>query len=122
MRRLRFLLALVSGVVFAQTSPIESALSKPLLAPNQPLIEVQVYTAAHVKSMPSVGSVAQWEQVSDQIRNDVLDRVVLQGEAKNWLTAKTRIEWQDTLTGPGYRVRKLRYEAIPGLWIPALLY
>ncbi len=122
MRRLRFLLALVSGVVFAQTSPIESALSKPLLAPNQPLIEVQVYTAAHVKSMPSVGSVAQWEQVSDQIRNDVLDRVVLQGEAKNWLAAKTRVEWLDTLTGPGYRVRKLRYEAIPGLWIPALLY
>ena len=122
MRRLHFILALLSAAAFAQTSPIESALSKPLLAPNQPLIEVQVYTAAHVKSMPAVGSVAQWEQVSDQIRNDVLNRVVLQGEAKNWLAAKTRVEWLDTLTGPGYRVRKLRYEAIPGLWIPALLY
>src|SRR5262249_10156250 len=24
--------------------------------------------------------------------------------------------------GTGYRIRKLRYEAVPGLWIPALLY
>jgi hypothetical protein len=24
--------------------------------------------------------------------------------------------------GPGYHIRKLRFEALPGLWIPALLY
>ena len=24
--------------------------------------------------------------------------------------------------GPGYRIKKLRYEALPGLWVPALLY
>ena len=122
MRRLCSFLALISGVALAQTSPVESALSKPLLAPNQPLIEVQVYTAAHVKSMPSVGTAAQWEQVSEQIRSEVLDKVVLQGEAKHWRDSKTRVEWLETLTGPGYRVKKLRYEAIPGLWIPALLY
>ena len=29
----------------------------------------------------------------------------------------------DTIAGgPGYRIKKLRFEAIPGLWIPALLY
>ncbi|MGH9631241.1 MAG: alpha/beta hydrolase family protein, partial [Bryobacteraceae bacterium] len=49
-------------------------------------------------------------------------KVVLQGEAKRWSEAKTRVEWLETLPGPGYRVKKLRYEAIPGLWIPALLY
>ena len=52
----------------------------------------------------------------------MLEKVVLQGEAKSWRDAKTRVEWLDALTGPGYRIKKLRYEAIPGLWIPALLY
>ena len=33
------------------------------------------------------------------------------------------VEWVETIDGgPGYKIKKLRYEAIPGLWIPALLY
>ena len=33
------------------------------------------------------------------------------------------MKWFDAIEGgPGYRIRKLRYEAVPGLWIPALLY
>ncbi|MCY2964588.1 MAG: hypothetical protein NT069_13305 [Planctomycetota bacterium] len=34
-----------------------------------------------------------------------------------------KVEWLDHVPGgPGYTIRKLRYEALPGLWIPALLY
>ena len=36
----------------------------------------------------------------------MLDKVVLRGEAKRWSEAKTRVEWLDTLAGPGYRVKK----------------
>ena len=122
MCRLASMLALLPCLTLAQTSTLQSALSAPILAPNQPLIEVQVYTAARVKSMPTVATAAQWAQVSQQIRTDVLNKVVLQGAAKRWDKAKTRLEWLDTIGGPGYRIRKLRYEAIPGLWIPALLY
>ena len=115
----RSILAFLPTLVLAQNLPLEFALSKPLLAPNQPLIEVQVYTAARMKSMPSVASAAQWDQVAQQIRTEVLDKVVFQGDAKRWREAKTRVEWLDTLSGPGYRVKKFRYEAIPGLWVPA---
>ncbi|MGH9628687.1 MAG: hypothetical protein ACRD7E_10165, partial [Bryobacteraceae bacterium] len=97
MRRYCSILVLLPGLVAGQESAIESALSKPILAPNQPLIEVQVYTAARVKSMPSVATAAQWERVSEQIRSEVLDKVVLQGEAKRWSEAKTRVEWLETL-------------------------
>src|SRR5262249_12389309 len=32
-------------------------------------------------------------------------------------------EWLDTIAGgPGYTIRKFRYEALPGMWIPGLLY
>jgi dienelactone hydrolase len=120
---MRFCLAsaLFFSTCFAQTS-LESELRRTLLAPNQPLIEVQVYTAARVKSMPSVSTAAQWDQVSEKLRGEVLNKVVLRGEARRWNEAKTKVEWLEAITGPGYRVKKLRYEAIPGLWIPALLY
>jgi dienelactone hydrolase len=52
----------------------------------------------------------------------VLDRVVLRGEGKKWRDAKLKVEYFDTTRADGYRLRKLRYEAVPGLWIPALLY
>lgn len=122
MQKLSLLFALASAIALAQQSALESALAKPILAPNQPLIEVQVYTAARVKSMPAVSTAQQWDQVSERIRQDVLNKVVLQGEAKRWSESKTRVEWLKTISGPGYKVKKLRYEAIPGLWIPALLY
>jgi hypothetical protein len=38
-------------------------------------------------------------------------------------TRLTVVEWAGDLPGgTGYTIRKLRYEAVPGLWIPALLY
>ncbi len=40
----------------AQPLSLENALAKPILAANQPLVEVQVYTASHVKSMPLVST------------------------------------------------------------------
>ena len=40
-----------------------------------------------------------------------------------WRDAPLRIDWQESIPGgPGYRMKKLRYEALPGLWIPAILY
>ena len=73
--------------------------------------------------MPVVQSVAEWEKLADKIRQDVLDHVVFRGEAAQWRTAKTKDEWQETIEGgPGYKIKKLRYEVLPGLWIPALLY
>jgi hypothetical protein len=106
----------------AQPLTLENALAKPILPANQPLVEVQVYTASRVKSMPMVTSGQQWTQTKEQLRQRVLNEVVLRGEARAWAAAKTRVEWLDVLPGNGYRIKRLRYEAIPGLWIPALLY
>ena len=103
-----------AGLVVAQKTPLETELSKALLAPNQPLIEVQVYTAAHARFTPAVSSAAQWDQVSQQIRLDVLDKSVFRGEAKRWRDATTRVEWLDTLAGVGYRVREATIRSDPG--------
>ncbi len=106
----------------AQALSFENALAKPILAANQPLVEVQVYTASHVKSMPLVSTAQQWTQRKEQLRQQLLNEVILRGEGRKWAEAKTRVEWLDVLPGEGYRIKRLRYEVVPGLWIPALLY
>ena len=121
--RMIFLLSLLSyRPLAAQPLSFENALARPILAANQPLIEVQVYTASHVKSMPLVSSAQQWTQMKEQLRQRLLNDVVLRGEGRKWAEAKTRVEWLDVLPGTGYRIKRLRYEVVPGLWIPALLY
>ena len=54
-RPLFLLLFVVSLRVAAQPLRLETALGRPILPANQPLAEVQVYTASHVKSMSLVG-------------------------------------------------------------------
>ena len=74
--------------------------------------------------MPAVSSAAEWEKIARQLRADVLNRIVFRGgQARQWRDASTQTVWLETIAGgPGYRIHKLRYEALPGLWIPALLY
>ena len=53
----------------------------------------------------------------------MLDKIVFRGQAAEWRGAPAQVEWLDRIDGgEGYSIRKLRYEALPGLWIPALLY
>ena len=118
-----FLLLLLACLpVAAQPLSLENALAKPILAANQPLVEVQVYTASHVKSMPLVNTSQQWTQTKELLRKQLLNEVVLRGQGRKWAEAKTGVEWLDVLPGNGYRIKRLRYEVVPGLWIPALLY
>jgi len=88
-----------------------------------PEAEAQRYCEARVPRMPKMKSADWWKAESARLRKEILDKVVYVGEAAGWRDAETKVEWLETIDGgPGYRIRKLRYEALPGLWIPALLY
>lgn len=102
---------------------VQAVLERPLLAPKQAEQEMQAYCRMRVPKMPAVKNAAEWEAKAAQLRETVLAKAVYRGQAIKWRNAPLRLDWQDTLPGgPGYRIRKLRYEALPGLWIPALLY
>ncbi|NDF00590.1 MAG: hypothetical protein EB034_20320, partial [Verrucomicrobia bacterium] len=108
---------------FAQTNLLAPLLARDLIGPNLALAEVQAYTEDRVPLMPRLTTAAAWQKEADHLRKDVLDQVVFRGEARTWRTAPTKVEWLDTIPGgPGYSIRKVRFEALPGLWIPALLY
>ncbi|MEW4487379.1 acetylxylan esterase [Thalassoglobus sp. JC818] len=88
-----------------------------------PLKEVRIFTESLVRRFSPGDSLEEWNQQNETTRQQVLENVVFRGEAKSWRDAETQVEWLERIPGgPGYSIRKLRYEAIPNVWIPALLY
>lgn len=107
----------------ADPTPLQQALSREIVGPRQALLDVQDRIESRIPRMPEVKSAAEWDKHAERIRREVLDRVVFRGAASSWREAKGQVKWFDAMPGgPGYRIKKLRYEALPGLWIPALLY
>ncbi|MBI4626512.1 MAG: hypothetical protein HY736_25250 [Verrucomicrobia bacterium] len=106
------------------SDPIQKLLERPLLAPKQTQHEAEAFCDERVPRMPAVKTAAEWDALANKLRRDVLDRIVFRGaQARQWRDARTQVVWGETMPGgPGYRIRKLRYEALPGLWIPAVLY
>jgi len=102
---------------------VEQLLSRPILAPEQSLTDVQNFAASCIPPLPQPASVAEWEPAAKHIREQTLVNTVYRGEAAKWRETPLKVEWLTTIDGgPGYRIKKLRYEAVPGMWIPALLY
>ena len=66
---------------------------------------------------------AAWRRRVPQLRRQALSRIYLRGWPAGAWNRRTRVAWGEVLEPhPAYRVRKLRYEAAPRYWIPALLY
>jgi dienelactone hydrolase len=102
---------------------VKKLLSRVLLDTDQTLIETQKFSAGKIPPLPAATNVTDWEKAAKSIRTQTLLKTVYRGEASKWRDTPLKVEWLETIPGgPGYKVKKLRYEAVPGLWIPALLY
>lgn len=112
---------LVAGA-WGQTPWLEEPLTRPVLKPRQTLLETQLNFAARVKPMPAIADRAAWQKYATELRERILRDVVFRGEAAKWRITATREVWLDTLPGKGYRMRKFRYEVVPGMWLPGYLY
>ncbi|MCI0333152.1 MAG: hypothetical protein L0228_08015 [Planctomycetes bacterium] len=105
------------------SSDLVTLLAHPVLAEEQSLCEMRKFCDRRIAAMPRDVSWSAWQSEAERIRRSVLDEVVFRGVPSAWRDASRRIEWLETIPGgPGYHIKKLRYEALPGLWIPALLY
>lgn len=113
-----FLFAAPAG----ELSWLEVHLTRPMLYSRQTMTEAQIHLASRVKPVLVPPTSAAWEKETAQLREQILKNVVFRGEAARWRQAPTREEWFDVIEGNGYRIRKFRYEVVPGLWLPGLLY
>jgi hypothetical protein len=116
-------LLILTGSPRGDDASLKAALEKPIVAPRQTLAEVQAFTESRLPRMPAVKSADEWLKTAEQLRASVHEKVIFRGEAARWRDAKYGVVWGDVIEGgPGYRIKKLRFEAAPGLWVPALLY
>ena len=98
------------------------ALGRRLLRKNTTLRELSQLLEPHLPRLATPASPATWQRRAQQSRKRLLENF-FQGHPPGLLKTTPRVQWRGTIeTGQGYRIRKLRYEGYPGMWVPALLY
>jgi len=116
---------LTSLPVFAQSeaSQVAAVLSEEIHSPNVSLYQLKQYLLARVARPPAPASAEQWSAQAKRIREHLLNDVVFHGWPREWVASSPRFDEIGTIqTGKGYRIRKFRYEIVPGFQSTALLY
>ena len=100
---------------------MERVLSRELIG-KKTRRELRAYLGEHLPHLQQPAARGDWIRRSARIRHQVLESF-FRGHPAGLLAARPRVEWAEVLqTCRDYRIRKLRYEGYPGMWIPALLY
>lgn len=111
------------SLLFAQAEPREVArlLEPPLHSPDAVALELRHYLMARVPGLPQPSP--DWPETARRLRERILAEIVFHGWPREWIEMPTRFEDLGLLPGgDGYRMRKLRYEIVPGFHATAILY
>ena len=101
---------------------VQPALGQPLLPHDVLVYQLRQYLLGRIAQPPTPESAASWTQDAGHIRAQFMQRI-FHGWPQEWVNAKSRFEEVGVIeTGKGYRIRKLRYEVVPGYYAGALLY
>lgn len=107
----------------SQHEPWEELLFSRILDHEQTGADVVAFVERRLPLLSVPATTEEWERQAEQLQSDILNRIIFQGRAIEWRDAACRAEWLDAQDGgSGYRLRKLRFEALPGTWVPAVLY
>lgn len=123
--RVATLAGALAATAMAQTdaSVIEAVLGERLIAQEVVSYQLSRYLMERVPEAPSPANAAEWTRRSAGIRERIREKI-LRGWPAEWVDAPLAFEEAGFVEGtrPGYRIRKLRLEVVPGLHVPALLY
>lgn len=101
---------------------LKPILTIPIETPEVWGYEQRQYYRERTPNVAVPATAAQWTQQSQLLRNRLLE-VMYHGWPKEWINSSPVFqEVGEPLQGNGYRIRKLRYEVVPGLWSTMLLY
>ena len=116
------LLAASAWVGASAGEPITASLETELQPRAVTTHQLTQYLARRIPPLPVPTSAAKWTAHARRMRQKVLQEIVFHGWPRDWVTAAPRVEDLGVLTTTAdYRVRKLRYEIVPGFHAPAIL-
>jgi dienelactone hydrolase len=112
-------------VARAQSDPqrVAEALGKRLQSPSEVTYQLREYLMDKVARLSRPDDASQWTAEEKRLRKHLMEDIVFHGWPAEWVTSPPRFEdlgvfWE----GAGYRLRKLRYEIVPGFQSTAILY
>jgi dienelactone hydrolase len=119
-----FAFAVFMAPVYAQTEAdyLRPILADEILPPQVAVFQLRQYILRRVAKPPAPSSAQQWTDASARLRQHLLTDVVFHGWPREWVEAPPKFAEAGIINGDGYRIRKLRYEIVPGFQSVALLY
>jgi dienelactone hydrolase len=115
-----------AAVAWAQgeAEDIQTILKDEILPPAVAEFQIRQYLINATAPLPKVPATPQeWTSAAARLRHHLLDDVVYHGWPKEWVESAPKFEEAGVIeTRDGYRIRKFRYEIVPGFESSALLY
>jgi dienelactone hydrolase len=85
--------------------------------------QVQQYLSHRIPALPSPASAQAWTDEERKLKKHVLEDIAYHGWPQEWVESAPQFEQVgETISGNGYRLRKLRYQIVPGFQATAILY
>jgi dienelactone hydrolase len=128
MRFIRLLILvffLTTSLANSQSLPkqVEPILSRRMQEAEVTEYLLREYAMAHVAPLSTPQSPEQWTFEAKRVRRHLLEDIVFHGWPGEWVDAPVKYEDLGIMsTGTGYRMRKLRYDIVPGFQSTAILY
>jgi dienelactone hydrolase len=126
--KLWLLLLLIIGGRYsanAQTTPrsVEPLLLRKIQPSSVTAFQVQKFLTRRIPALPAPATAQAWTAEEARLRKHFLDDIAFHGWPQEWIHSAPHFEDAGIIeTGHGYRLRKLRYEIVPGFWCMAILY
>ncbi|HTZ58357.1 MAG TPA: hypothetical protein VMB49_09690 [Acidobacteriaceae bacterium] len=118
-------LPLTLSLAYGQTTEasLHSLLSERIEPAATSKFQMEQFLSRHIPTLPSPGNASEWTQQEERLRKHVLEDVAFHGWPSEWVHSPPNFQEIGVIeSGNGYRIRKLRYEVVPGLLSTALLY
>jgi len=116
-------LSAASALAQSRARDLAPILERQLQTPEVVSFQLRQYLFQRIPRFSVPQSATQWSAEAARIRKHLLEDVVFHGWPKAWVEAPPKFEDLGTIeSGKGYRIRKLRYEIVPGFQSTAILY
>ena len=120
------LIPLGVSLAHGQSEPeqLNAILKDEILSPAVAEFQIRQYLLSRVAPPPHLPSSPQeWTSEAARLRHHLLEDIAFHGWPREWVEAGPKFEEVGVIeTGSGYKIRKLRYEIVPGFDSVALLY
>ena len=123
-QRIGILVCLTALICAAQTTSasVATRIDQPVHSADVAGFQIRQFVVERVAKLTVPSSAAEWTRQAQSLRARALE-TMFHGWPKEWVDAPPHFEDAGLLpSGAGYRLRKLRYEIVPGFWTTALLY